>query len=89
MNEMASSFEVCYATNDGYAKYCCISMTSLLENNKNMGVRFHILTDHLNYSSKLLLKEVCGKYGADILFYEMDDSRLRGQKINMVEVWLV
>lgn len=71
---------ICYALNDGYVPYCGASMVSLLENNPSAEVAFHILTDHLNEISKEKLKEWIRPYNATIQIYQMDDSRLSGQK---------
>lgn len=71
---------ICYALNEGYVDYCSVSIVSLLENNRDSDVVFHILTDRLSDSAETKLRDIIRPYGAEMHFYAMDDSRLRGQK---------
>lgn len=77
---MNKVLNICYALDEGYVDYCCVSIVSLLENNRGSAVKFHILTDLLSDKAKAKLKGTALSYGADVEFYCMDDSRLKGQK---------
>lgn len=77
---MNDSLNICYALNEGYVDYCRVSMVSLLENNRNSKITFHILTDELSENAKDRLSSVANPYGSNVKFYYMDDSKLKGQK---------
>lgn len=77
---MKFTLDICYALNEGYVDYCCVSIISLLLNNEGANVTFHILTDTLSDQAETKLRELARSYGSDVNFYYMDDSRLRGQK---------
>ena len=77
---MINSFDICYALNEGYVDYCRVSMVSLLENNRDSKITFHILTDLLSDEAHARLSSVAQPYGADVRIYYMDDSKLKGQK---------
>jgi lipopolysaccharide biosynthesis glycosyltransferase len=72
--------DICYAINEGYVDYCRVSIVSLLENNRNSNITFHILTDRLSDDAQTRLSSVVRLYGAEVKIYYMDDSRLKGQK---------
>lgn len=75
-----NQFNVCYCLNDGYVDYCCVSIVSLLENNKEK-IQIHILTDELTELSKKKLKYITDKYNAQLLIYKVDDSKIEGQNM--------
>lgn len=77
---MNSSLNICYALNEGYVDYCRVSIVSLLENNHNSKITFHILTDQLSEDAKARLSSVAQHYGSNVKYYYMDDSKLHGQK---------
>lgn len=76
MNKM----NFCFAINEGYVDYCRVAMVSILENNQADGTKFHILTDVLSDAARKRLIETAAAYGSVVKIYEMDDSRLVGQK---------
>lgn len=77
---MSDSLNICYALNEGYVDYCMVSMVSLLENNRDSKISFHILTDQLSDNAQTRLSNVAQPYGSDVKIYYMDDSKLKGQK---------
>lgn len=77
---MNNPLNICYALNEGYVDYCRVSMVSLLENNRDSLVTFHILSDYLSDDAQSRLSSVARPYGADVRIYYMDDSKLKGQK---------
>lgn len=77
---MNNSINICYALNEGYVDYCRVSMVSLLENNRDSKITFHILTDQLSDNAQTRLSNVAQPYGSDVKIYYMDDSKLKGQK---------
>lgn len=72
--------DICYALNDGYVKYCGVGMVSVLENNRDSSITFHILTDSLSDKSRQYLDSIVQSYGATVRYYIMEDGRLKGQK---------
>lgn len=71
--------DICYALNDDYVDFCCISMVSVMENNTE-SITFHLLTDSFLPESIKKLTETAERYGAKINFYHVNDQRLSGQK---------
>lgn len=55
-------------------------MISLLKNNPDVKVSFHILTDTLADASEKKLTDLANNYGSEVMFYYMDDHKLKGQK---------
>lgn len=74
--------DICFALNEGYVDYCRVTMVSLLYNNRDETVRFHVLTDKLSQVGINRMKSTADLYGAEINVYEMEDSRLAGQKMS-------
>ncbi len=72
--------DICFALNEGYIDYCRVTMVSLLENNRDTEVKFHIFTDRLSPIGINRLKSTADRYSAELNVYEMDDNRLVGQK---------
>ena len=68
--------DICYATNESFAPYMAVSITSLLENNASHSVVIHILHSDLNEATKARLKMFETRYkNAKIIFHKIDDSR--------------
>ena len=43
--------DIVCCTDNNYIKYCCVMLTSLLENNKEENITIHILGDNLTSDS--------------------------------------
>ncbi len=78
-------FNIAYAINEAYADYCLISMISLIYNNKEENIQFHILTDGLSDKCKdkfhSTLKRLTNK-GGNIRFYDIPDSKVANLALN-------
>jgi len=53
---------VAYAINEAYTDYCLASIVSLLVNNRNEIIKFHILIDNLSSEAKAKFCDVIGTY---------------------------
>ena len=68
--------DICYATNESFAPYMVVSITSLLENNTSHSVIVHILHSDLSEATTARLKMFETRYkNAKIQFHKIDDSR--------------
>lgn len=68
--------DICYATNEDFAPYMAVSITSLLENNASHSVVVHILHSDLSEATTARLKMFETRYkNAKIVFHKIDDSR--------------
>ena len=68
--------DICYATNESFAPYMAVSITSLLENNSSRNVVVHILHSDLSKATKARLQMFERRYkNAKIQFHKIDDSR--------------
>lgn len=68
--------DICYATNESFAPYMAVSITSLLENNSSRNVVVHILHSDLSEATTARLKMFETRYkNAKIQFHKIDDSR--------------
>lgn len=66
----------CYATNEGFAPYMAVSITSLLENNASHNIVVHILHSDLSEATLARLSSFEARYkNAKILFHKIDSSR--------------
>lgn len=67
--------DICYATNESFAPYMAVSITSLLENNSSCNVVVHILHSDLSEATKAHLSAFENRYkNAKIIFHKIDDS---------------
>ena len=68
--------DICYATNEGFAPYMAVSITSLLENNASHNIAVHILHSDLSGATISRLSTFENRYkNAKIQFHKIDDSR--------------
>lgn len=68
--------DICYATNESFAPYMAVSISSLLENNASHSVVVHILHSDLSEATTARLKMFETRYkNAKIQFHKIDDSR--------------
>ena len=71
----ASSIAFVCATDDNYAPYCGVMLTSVFENNKDRMISAFILVDKpLQEKQQKKFKDLSDKYGAKIEFVMVDKS---------------
>lgn len=69
--------DIACCIDSNYAKYCCVMLTSLLENNKGEQVSVHVLGNRLDADYRRSLQELVEeRYGQQIHFYEIDSLLL-------------
>lgn len=86
---MNSEFNIVCATDDNYAPYCGIMLTSVLANNTGRTISVYILIDKpllTNHQRKF--KRLSEKYNSSISFIEVDNSfferfPLKGDSVNL------
>lgn len=61
-----------------YTKYCCVMLTSLLENNQETQVSIHILDNAIGNKDKERIRDIVElKYKQKLFFYSLDENLLK------------
>lgn len=69
-----SVLNVLYQSNDYYGPVTGVSMTSLMENNKDIdNINFFVLDDKISKQNKQKMASVCNKYGRSITFINTEE----------------
>ena len=65
--------DICYAADENYVDYMCVSLISVIENNKNEDLRFHLLLLEVSEETKNYLKKFEDIYNkVEIYIYNID-----------------
>lgn len=65
--------DIVCCTDNNYIKYCCVMLTSLLENNKEENITIHILGDNLTSDSQNTITSIVEeKYNQHLCLYAVD-----------------
>lgn len=62
---------VSYCANNAYAMQLCVSIVSLLENNKEQEVTVHVLSSNLEKKNEAIISHCVEKYKQSIFFYNI------------------
>lgn len=85
MSQMAENiYHVGCSTDDNYIHHASVMICSLLENNKNIRIAIHLLYGNLSKVNQSFLKGLVSRYSAEIIFHQVDESRLQGVKFRKV-----
>lgn len=70
--------DIVCCTDTNYVKYCCVMLTSLLENNQAEEIVIHILDNSIDKKSKELIRNIVEqKYEQKVFFYPLDKHLLK------------
>lgn len=70
--------DIVCCTDTNYVKYCCVMLTSLLENNQTEETVIHILDNGIDKKSKEIIRSVVeNKYERKVFFYPLDKHLLK------------
>lgn len=72
---MKEVISIVFAINEEYVAHCCVSVISILENNKIRQFNVYILTDYLSLESRELFQEVENEYFNVSVRYVLLDSK--------------
>ncbi len=64
------SLDILYQCDDAYALLCGVSLESLLENNKDMDLFIHIMSDGITSANKKRIKEIAEKHKQNLEFID-------------------
>lgn len=67
------SLDILYQSDDTYAPYCGVSLESLLENNKDMNLYVHIMSDNISQINKGRLQKIVKNHGQNMRFIDGGD----------------
>lgn len=71
---MEKALNVLYQSNDYYGPITGVSMTSLMENNKDIvSINFFVLDDKISSENKHKMEAICKKYGRPLTFINTDE----------------
>ena len=73
--------EIGFCTDNNYIMACGISILSIINNNKDNHLRFHILTNGLSKDNNEKILQISLEYEVDILIYKISDSDFEGLPI--------
>lgn len=74
MGNKVKTLYVAYATDDNYAKFCGISLISLLERNKGFDeINIYILDSDIGEDNKSKIADIANQYGRNICFIEVEN----------------
>lgn len=62
------TLNILYQSNDYYAPITGVSMTSLMENNKDLNLNFFVLDDKISDENKAKMQNVCDQYKCTLTF---------------------
>lgn len=81
-----NKMDIVLCSDNNYVMPCGVTMVSVLENNKNRPITFHIIGMGLKEESKEKLSSISGKYsGASILFYEIKREFLESYNFSLYD----
>lgn len=76
--------DIFFAVNDAYAKQLCVCIVSILENNKNQNIHFHVLSRDFSEKSKKYVQNLRKKYkNWDISYHVPDEKLFSHLKLNI------
>lgn len=61
--------EIFFAVNEGYIRQLCVAMLSVILNNRNSTLNFHILTSGLSDEAKIRIKKITDLYDNALVIY--------------------
>ena len=79
-----NNIAICFAVNESYAKYLGVVITSILVNNKNCNLSFHILTNSFPEKDKKEIDKVVKHFGnAKVFYHAIPLSLFEGFKLSI------
>ncbi|MGB4762506.1 MAG: glycosyltransferase family 8 protein [Candidatus Saccharimonas sp.] len=69
---MTKTLNILYQSNDYYAPITGVSMTSLMENNKDLDLNFFVLDDNISDTNKKKMQKICKQYKRQLTFVNTD-----------------
>lgn len=86
---MGYPIHIAFGVNDGYIPYICVTIKSIIENNTNETLYFHILCDHISEKKRRLLDEsIYGCTSAIVKIHHIDNNQLSGLKESWsIQAW--
>lgn len=82
-----NALNICYSTNEDFARHMAVSITSLLENNVHSKILVHILYSDLSDNTILRLSEFEKRYpNAKIVFHKIESARFKDFQINIPHI---
>lgn len=78
---MEYPIHIAFAVNDGYVPYICVTIKSIIENNKDKVLFFHVLSDYVSEKMHWLLEEAIeGCQTATVKIHHIDNDQLSDLK---------
>ena len=82
-----NALNICYSTNEDFARHMAVSITSLLENNVHSKILVHILYSDLSDNTILRLSVFEKRYpNAKIVFHKIESARFKDFQINIPHI---
>jgi lipopolysaccharide biosynthesis glycosyltransferase len=82
-NNLSSVIDIIYASDDNFAWIMGVSMLSLMENNSDVDICFHVLDGGIDEKNREKISLQCSNYGRKCIFYPVREflySAMEGKK---------
>lgn len=81
---MTETIHIAMAFDDNYARHCGVTIASILQNNAENEICFHLLTMGVPDNNKEKLQSITNKRGARICFYDIDEGLVKDMPNNLL-----
>jgi len=76
LNNKDSALHIVVCPDNNYAMPTGVLMLSILDNNRDVHVTFHVMTSDFSDANRALFSEMLSPYDASIFFYDVDSQKL-------------
>jgi lipopolysaccharide biosynthesis glycosyltransferase len=82
-NAVTDPIHIVFAADPGYYRHLCVTLVSILENNSDLYIHAHVLTNHRSDKAEAPLKSLESKYNLVLDFQVVDDSQFSRLKLTI------
>lgn len=87
---MTENMNIFFLSSDLFSEHLCVTLTSILENNKNTQFNFYVLTFDMKIENKSKIETLQNKYKNFIIkFFDIDKTNFNDLRVNMDHVPLL
>ena len=83
---MEKIMNIVYSSSNAYCECTCISLISLLENNKSCDISIYVLSTDISDENKVYLRNIAQQYNRSITIIDAKDDFINGSKIFKLEL---
>ena len=72
---------IAFNIDSAYVRFCCVTLVSIFENNRDNQICIHILCNGLSINDINTIQSLADRYGSTVSFYTPNNSLLEGFKV--------